>query len=340
MSDDPRVGTQRTSAVETIALATTGRVTSRLGYGCSSLMGATGRRESLRLLDAAFDAGVRHFDVAPMYGYGAAEGCVGEFLAGHRGAVTVATKYGIPPAANQGLLGLARRIAGPVVKLLPQVKRRLARAADSVAAPVVAKASFTAAEARASIERSLRELRTERIDLLLLHEAEAPDLRDDALLRLLEDLVAAGTIGSFGVGSSSDKMADLLRERPAFCGVLQFEWSVLDPVRAMPAFTLHHRALTDNFRALHAALAADAKLSRRWSEAVGAEVAQREVLAALMLKASLELNPASVILFSSRDAAHIRRNVEVAANAALAAPARRLHALVEREGFPGERRQA
>lgn len=332
MSHDP----QRLPAVESIELATAGRTTSRLGYGCSSLMGATGRSASLRLLDDAFDAGIRHFDVAPMYGYGAAEGCVGEFLARHRGQVTVATKYGIPPARNQGLLGIARRVAGPVVKLLPAVKRRLARAADTVGAPA-AKASFTAAEARASIERSLRELRTNRIDLLLLHEAEATDLRDDGLLQLLEGFVAAGTIGCFGVGSSSDKIPALLAERTAYCGVLQFEWSVLDPVRALPAFTLYHRALTDNFRALHAALAGDAALSRRWSEEVGAELARREVLAALMLKASLVLNPASVVLFSSRDPAHIRHNVEIAGDPALAEPARRLHTLVEREGFPGER---
>ena len=157
---------------------------------------------------------------------------------------------------------------------------------------------------------------------------------------LLEDFVAAGTIGSFGVGSSSDKIAGLLRKRPAFCRVLQFEWSVLDPVRAMSSFTIHHRSLTDNFRALHAALVSDTALSRRWSDEVGADVARREVLASLMLKASLELNPASVILFSSRDPAHIRHNVEVAADVALSGPARRLHALVQREGFPGEMRQA
>ena len=95
--------------------------------------------------------------------------------------------------------------------------------------------------------------------------------------------------------------------------------------------------MTDNFRALHAALVADVALSRRWSDEVGAELARREVLASLMLKASLVLNPASVILFSSRDAAHIRHNVEVAGDAALAEPARRLHAIVMREGFPGAR---
>jgi hypothetical protein len=47
-----------------------------------------------------------------------------------------------------------------------------------------------------------------------------------------------------------------------------------------------------------------------------------------------------VILFSSKRPAHIRQNVEVAEDAALVAPARRLYALVQREtavrSQPGE----
>ena len=321
--------------MDSLNLANTGRRTSRLGYGCSSLMGATGRRASLALLETAFDASIRHFDVAPMYGYGAAEGCLGEFVERHRGEVTVATKYGIPPAANQGLLGVARRVAGPVVKLLPGLKRRLARAADSVAAAPEPRAAFTAAEAKVSLERSLRELRTERIDLWLLHEVEAQDLVEDGLLRLLEDAVASGTIGSFGAGSAAGKIPALLAQRPRYCRVLQYEWSVHDPVQERaPVFTLHHRALTDNFRALSAALLANPEVNRRWSAVVDRDLRSREVLAALMLKASLEQNPASVVLFSSRDPAHIHHNVAVAEDATLAEPARLLYALVQAEGFP------
>ena len=68
--------------MDTINLGTTGKTTTRLGYGCSSLMGGMSHKESLAALEAAFDVGIRHFDVAPMYGYGQAEGCLGEFLAG------------------------------------------------------------------------------------------------------------------------------------------------------------------------------------------------------------------------------------------------------------------
>lgn len=321
--------------MDQIELAPTGRQTSRLGYGCSSLMGATGRKESLALLEQAFDAGIRHFDVAPMYGYGAAEGCLGEFLARHRAEVTVATKYGIPPAKNQGLLSLARRAAGPVVKLLPGLKRRLARAADTVAATAEAKASFTASEAKASLHHSLAELRTDRIDVWLLHEAEASDLTDDGLLRLLENSVSAGTLGTFGVGSSAEKIPALLAHRPRYCPVVQFEWSVLSqPVVSPAAFTMRHRTLTANFQHLHETLVRHPETCGRWSGVVNADLARPETLAALMLKASLVLNPASVILFSSRSPSHILDNVRIAGDATLTQPSRRLYELVQSEGIP------
>ena len=54
--------------MHTIPLANTTRQTTRLGFGCGSLMGATNRRDSLQLLETAYEAGIRHFDVAPMYG--------------------------------------------------------------------------------------------------------------------------------------------------------------------------------------------------------------------------------------------------------------------------------
>lgn len=317
--------------MQRIDLGTTGRTTTRLGYGCSSLMGAMGRRESVAMLEAAFDAGIRHFDVAPMYGFGQAEGCLGEFLGRHRADVTVTTKYGIPPAKNQGLIGLARVLARPVLKALPGLKRGLSSVAGKATQPVE-KASFTAAQARESLERSLAKLRTDRIDVWLLHEVAADDLRDDGLLRLLEDSVAAGTIGTFGVGSEREKLGALLAERPEYCRTVQFEWSVMDsPVDTGKSFRIHHRALTDNFRALHAGLLQDKVRSARWSGQVGADLCDREVLASLMMKAALVENPESVILFSSKSAAHMQRNVRTAEDGTLEGPARRLYALVQSE---------
>jgi D-threo-aldose 1-dehydrogenase len=327
--------------MQLIELADTGRTTTRLGFGCSSLMGATGRRASLAILEAAYDAGIRHFDVAPMYGYGEAESCLGEFLQRHRNQVTVTTKYGIPSAKKSPLLSLARRVAGPIVKAVPSAKHRLAQAASAAKRPSE-KATFTPQQAKASLERSLAALRTDHIDLWLLHEATAADLRDGALLSLLEDEVQQGTIGSFGIGSSADKIPTLLTQHPAYCRTLQYEWSILDPevdpeldpeAVASPTspFRIHHRALTENFRSLHRTLSEDKQLCQRWSASTNIDLSNPQHLAHLMLKAALVMNPKSIILFSSKNPHHIQANAKTAEDRALEAPARELHRLAKTE---------
>ncbi len=42
----------------------------KIGFGCASLMKITRRRERENLLAAAYDLGIRHFDVAPLNGFG------------------------------------------------------------------------------------------------------------------------------------------------------------------------------------------------------------------------------------------------------------------------------
>lgn len=317
--------------MKTIQLGDSGRQTTALGFGGSSLMGASSRKQSLAMLESAFDAGIRHFDVAPMYGYGEAESCLGEFLTRHKGEVTVTTKYGIPPAKNSSAIKIARQIAGPIVRALPGIKQRLARVANAATANKE-RASFTAGQARESLERSLASLRTDRIDVWLLHEVEAEDLQDDGLLRFLEDQVSSGTIGTFGVGSDGSKVNDLIARKPAYCRVLQYEWSVLDrtPPAAGP-FRIHHRALTNNFRSLHQRLKESPEVLKRWSDETGKDLSDAGQLASLMLKASLLENPESVILFSSKSPGHIAANVRVSADDSIDGAARRLHELVQAE---------
>jgi aryl-alcohol dehydrogenase-like predicted oxidoreductase len=313
--------------MQTIPLAATGRQTTRLGFGCGNLMGAMNRRDSLRLLETAYEAGIRHFDVAPRYGYGEAESCLGEFLQHHRGQVTVTTKYGIFPAKKTSLITLGRRIAGPIIKNIPSLKQSLAQAAKATTRNQE-RPTFTAVEAKASLDRSLLALRTDHIDLWLLHEVGAHDLQDDTLLDLLEAEVKNGTIGSFGIGSSAEKIPILLAERPAYCRILQYEWSILNTViPSNETFRIHHRALTSNFHALHTALIKNKSLNQRWSASTNTDLSNPEALANLMLKAALVMNPASILLFSSKNPQHIQANVELAGNLTLEHPARQLYNL-------------
>jgi D-threo-aldose 1-dehydrogenase len=317
--------------MDEIELGTSGRPTTRLGFGCGSIMGAMSRRDSLKLLESAYDAGIRHFDVAPRYGYGEAESCLGEFLQHHRGQVTVTTKYGTLPPKKSTLISVGRRLAVPVIQKLPGIKHRLARAANA-ATRNKERPSFTATQAKDSLNRSLAALRTDHIDLWLLHEVQANDLQDDGLLQLLETEVKNGTIGSFGIGSSADRIPALLADRAAYCRTLQYEWSILDaPIQSSEPFRIHHRTLTKNFLAFHNTLIKSRQLCQRWSELVNADLSKPEILARLMLKAALVLNPASIILFSSKNPAHIQANVDTAADPAVEAPARHLYDLIQTE---------
>jgi D-threo-aldose 1-dehydrogenase len=322
--------------MQTIRLADTNRQTTPLGFGCGSIMGATNRRDSLKLLETAYEAGIRHFDVAPRYGYGEAESCLGEFLQNHRGQITVATKYGIAPPKKSPIIKLGRNIAGPILKQLPSLKHRLAQAANA-ATRNPERPTFTAAQAKASLQRSLLALRTSHIDLWLLHEATAPDLHDDTLLHLLEAEAQKGTIGTFGIGSSADKIPAILATHPAYCHTLQYEWSVLDsplsevPIRPSAPFRIHHGTLTKNFHAIHQSIINNQPLCQRWSASINIDLSRPEALAHLMLKAALVMNPTSIILFSSKNPAHIHANVRIAADTSLELPARQLYKLVQSE---------
>ena len=320
--------------MQTILLANTTRKTTRLGFGCGSLMGATNRRDSLKLLQSAYEAGIRHFDVAPMYGYGEAETCLGDFLQHHRGQViTVTTKFGIAPPKKSTPIKLGRSIAGPIFKRFPSLKQRVARAANA-ATRNPERPSFTAAQAKASLDHSLIALRTDHIDLWLLHEATAADLHDDALLALLEAEVKNGTIGAFGIGSSARKIPALLSSHSAYCRTLQHEWSVLDTqIRDAPSapFRIHHGFLTPDFRALHTALINNQPLCQRWSASTNTDLSNPEDLALLLLKAALVMSPASIILFSSKNSAHIQFNARTAADTSLELPALQLYNLVQSE---------
>ena len=319
--------------MEQIALGTSGRQTTRLGFGCGNIMGVIGRRNSLKLLESAFDSGIRHFDVAPRYGYGEAESCLGEFLQRHPGQVTVTTKYGILPPKNISLITVGRRVAGPIIQRMPGLKKRVAQVAKA-ATRNDERPTFTAAQARASLDKSLAHLRTSHIDLWLLHEVEAADLHDDTLLHLMEDLVQQGIIGSFGIGSGADKIPALLAEHPAYCRTLQYEWSILDaPIQDTPSspFRIHHRAFTHQFHALHHALTRNKPLCQRWSTSTNIDLSETGTLARLMLKAALVMNPSSIILFSSKNPRHIQANALAAADSSLDLPARQLYRLVQTE---------
>ena len=298
------------------------------------------RRRSVRLLQAAFDTGVTHFDVARSYGYGEAEVALGDLAAAvGRGNVTLATKFGILPPRRSALLSAAKAAGRVAAAAVPPLRRLLRSGASSL----VRAGMFDPATANVSLETSLRALRTDHVDMLLLHECEVADLTDELLL-FLERVRREGKVLQYGLAAYFGPTAEALRHRPEFTAVVQFPDSVfqpdlgrLPPPAREPVAVVTHSALGPRFAALCDRLAADAPLAQHWSDVLDLDAARdRGALAGLCLAAAAAANETGATLFSSTQEANITANVAAAGTLqALAASARRIEALRALVGAAG-----
>lgn len=171
---------------------------SRLAFGTARLHHLATRSRRQALLAAAFDCGFTHFDTAPSYGFGLAEEEIGRFLQGRRQRVTVATKFGLyPPGGSKATV--------------PQVwfRKALGKILPSCSKPFVDWSSRAASE---SLDRSLRRLQTERVDVLWLHEPIEGAIDVDACLSWLEFERAKGRVGTWGLAGPPAQMGMLVTD--------------------------------------------------------------------------------------------------------------------------------
>ena len=170
---------------------------SAIGLGCMNICHAYGapstETEAERLLLAALDAGVTHFDTAALYGFGVSETLVGKFLSKHRAKFTLASKCGMTGVPN----------------------------ADGVKVRVI---DGRPATIKATCDEALQRLQTEVIDLYYLHRWDKQVPIEDSVGALAE-LVRAGKIRSIGL---SEVSAITLRKAHAVhpIAALQTEYSL------------------------------------------------------------------------------------------------------------------
>jgi len=294
-----------------------------LGFGCSSLV-SSGAKNARRLLDTAFDAGVRHFDVARYYGYGEAEGALGDFAAAHRAEITITTKFGIEPPRRTGTLRLALRMGRNVLRLVPAARKFAQRQTQALVRGGV----FSADDARKSLETSLRELKTDYIDFYLLHDYAFGDHPPHALIVFLEDAVRAGKVRYFGLGTSIGTMVEAMQRNPQLCSVVQFENSVVkrnvnklaaQQGRETIRLVITHGALGESYRVLSHFLESNRDVARDWSARLGADCSKPETISSLMLNYALAANGKGVVLFSSKSPARVLQNIRSVTDAPVSA---------------------
>jgi aryl-alcohol dehydrogenase-like predicted oxidoreductase len=165
---------------------------SAVGLGCMNLSHAYGtpppRDVAAQVLDGALNGGITLFDTAALYGFGANEELLGGLLAQHRERIVLTSKCGM-----QGVDGV-RVIDGRPATL------------------------------RASVEASLKRLRTDVIDVLYLHRLDAKVPVEDSVSAMAE-LVQTGKVRALGL---SEVSANTLRRAHAVhpIAALQTEYSL------------------------------------------------------------------------------------------------------------------
>jgi aryl-alcohol dehydrogenase-like predicted oxidoreductase len=170
---------------------------SAIGLGCMNICHAYGapvsEQQAERVLLAALDAGVTHFDTAALYGFGTSETLVGRFLSKHRSKFTLASKCGMQGVPNE---------QGVKVRVI-----------DGRPATI-----------KATCEDALRRLQTDVIDLYYLHRWDRQVPIEESV-GALADLVREGKIRSIGL---SEVSAPTLRKAHAVhpIAALQTEYSL------------------------------------------------------------------------------------------------------------------
>ena len=211
---------------ELVPLGRTGLWVTRLGFGGASIGGLftdVDDGAAVAAVRHAWDLGIRSFDTAPLYGYGASERRMGTALGDRpRAEFTLSTKVGrlvrdeaaIPAGANIDRQVLDGREDAYYVRTRP-VRLVFDYSGDGV---------------RRSLEESLERLGLDRIDIALIHDpddhwAEAIDGAWPALERLRAD----GVISAIGAGMNQSAMlARFARETDMDVFLLAGRYTLLD----------------------------------------------------------------------------------------------------------------
>jgi myo-inositol catabolism protein IolS len=166
---------------------------SAIGFGCWEIGGTYGRideSEFQRAVARAIDGGVTCFDTAEAYGMGVSEEALARALGSRRSDVVIATKFGV------GYEDIPNR-------------------RDS-----------SRARALASIDRSLKRLRTDHVDIYLVHWPD-PNTPLDETMAALDDIVHQGKARYVGVSNFRlAQIEEAMRYRRI--DVVQYAWNMFD----------------------------------------------------------------------------------------------------------------
>lgn len=180
-----------------------------LGFGTSKLCSVNGGLSSVaarRLLEAAFDAGIRFIDTAPSYGQGQAESAIGSLPERLKDEIFLCSKVGYNYGRKALLINAIKPILRRAAKSLAMFRRVVQKSREGMQRHGGISVDIQPESIRASLAGSLRRLRRDRLDLLLLHDASLQSLNERNRL-VLDSLVSEGAIGHWGVSTADATVA-------------------------------------------------------------------------------------------------------------------------------------
>jgi aryl-alcohol dehydrogenase-like predicted oxidoreductase len=174
--------------------------TTSLGFGCSLLTRNNSVQGAIGNLQTAFDAGISHFDVARLYGFGEAETILGKFAKGKRQDITITTKTGLRgkhlPLWSLPLINCVRSVI--------KSGHLSIRNNSFLGAPVTS--VFSPSLILDDLHKSLNKIGTDFVDFYLLHEANITQANEDDIIATLQRCKDAGKIKMFGIASNSESI--------------------------------------------------------------------------------------------------------------------------------------
>jgi aryl-alcohol dehydrogenase-like predicted oxidoreductase len=212
-------------------VGSSGLVVSVVGLGCNNFGWRIGEEEARAVVDAAIDAGITFFDTAESYGHGESEVFLGRALAGRRERAVIATKFGWGRGFGD----------------------------DD-------EARGSAEYIRQAIDRSLRKLGTDYVDLYQYHRPDGVTPIEETV-GALHELVVAGKVryvGSSNLSAVEVEEADRVAREHALTPFVSaqndYSWLVRDAEDALipalerlglglvPYFPLANGLLTGKYR--------------------------------------------------------------------------------------------
>ncbi|MDQ2925603.1 MAG: aldo/keto reductase, partial [Acidobacteriota bacterium] len=247
------------------------------------------------------------------YGFGASEGLLGQFLQGRRDKVIVCTKFGILPVARNWKQ-LVKPVARAAIRLVPSLRQ----AAQRQAANQFNANQFSLATLQLSFDTSLRQLRTDYVDMLLMHEPPVSVFAQEDLLEALARLVEQGKVRMAGIAAESDVVESVFAQRPVVLRCAQFAVNLSNI--AITAQTAQQRDLfmvanhpfggptgVDGTRERIAALAASPKLSAALRKKLTSDDPQ--VVPEVVFNTVLDATGISAVIPAMLQPEHIHANI-------------------------------